>query len=151
MVTVHCKFRCKCPWDKKHGKIMKCVCEDDNKCNLKIYAVKMKMEETFQIKSLRLKHTCSFHHSSSKVSSEWLAEKYLDDWRLDPNWKLKKFVDRVYKDIGVHIGYYRAWFSRARAKLILYGDASDQYGKVHDYASAILEHNPGSTVVVKVE
>ncbi|XP_021726953.1 uncharacterized protein LOC110694102 [Chenopodium quinoa] len=104
-----------------------------------------------QVKGLRLNHTCGFYHSSTKVSSEYLVVKYLDDWRANPNWKLVRFVERVYKDLGVHIGYYKAWYARARAKLTLYGDSAEEYARIFDYGFAILKYNPGSSAIVVLE
>ncbi|XP_021866757.2 uncharacterized protein [Spinacia oleracea] len=150
-VSVYCRYRCSCPWDKKHAKLVKCVCDDPHKCRFKIHVKKLRMEETFQIKSLRLKHTCGVVHSSSKITSEWLAEKYLEEWRSEPYWRLVKFRERVYKETGLHIGYYKSWFARARAKLILYGDAADEYAAVYDYGYAILQYNPGSSAYVQCQ
>ncbi|XP_048502680.1 uncharacterized protein LOC125498502 [Beta vulgaris subsp. vulgaris] len=103
-----------------------------------------------QIKSLNLEHTCVHVDANSKVSSQWLAKKYINNFRDDQGERLKKFIHKVFNDTEITIGYHRAWFARARAKLSIYGDASDQYKRVYDYACAILKYNLGSSALVLV-
>ncbi|XP_021717466.1 uncharacterized protein LOC110685283 [Chenopodium quinoa] len=66
--------KCKCPWEKKHGKIV-CTCQFENKCHFKILLRQIRMEDTLQVRNLNLHHTCGFHHESSKVTSEFLADR----------------------------------------------------------------------------
>lgn len=55
-VTVYCVHRCGCEW--KANRIVKCTCTQKRKCRFKIHCTKVKGEETFQIKSLKLEHIC---------------------------------------------------------------------------------------------
>ena len=45
---------------------------------IKIYAVKLKKEETFQIKIYRSERTCGHQQENNKIIALYLAEKYLD-------------------------------------------------------------------------
>ncbi|XP_074278885.1 uncharacterized protein LOC141602566 [Silene latifolia] len=83
-----------------------------------------------------------------KVTSEFLAEKYIEFFRDNLDWKLKKFQSSVLRELGVHVSYMKCWLARARAKLIIYGNGSDQYAHVWDYAAAIIKHNRGSSAFV---
>ncbi|XP_074284509.1 uncharacterized protein LOC141609309 [Silene latifolia] len=147
-VTVYCKHRCACAWVKKRGKLPACKCESDVTCNSKVHGKKLKAESTFQVKSLRLKHTCSWTYFNSKVTSEFLAEKYVEDFRLEPHKKLQIFIQSVFKDIGVEIKYYKAYYAKEKAIKMIYGNDEEQYKRVWDYTETIKKHNPGSSMFV---
>ncbi|XP_074282837.1 uncharacterized protein LOC141607385 [Silene latifolia] len=150
IVRAYCKQKCKCPWDKVRSKI-RCVCQQFL-CPFTLYATTTTTtKEYMEIRTLNLTHTCSFKGVNSKVSSEYLAEKYLEDWRENPNWELSSFVRDVYRTLGVKISYHQAWLTRARARLIINGDGADEYGRVWEYAHALRKYNPGSTVIVLVD
>ena len=68
---------------------MNCVCGKDKKCHFKVHAKKLKDEETFQIRSYIPEHTCGHQHINNKVTALYLAEKYIEDWRENPNWDLR--------------------------------------------------------------
>ncbi|XP_021740410.1 uncharacterized protein LOC110706767 [Chenopodium quinoa] len=125
-------------------------CNARRKCRFKIHCRKLKGEATWQIKSLRLKHICGHQHKNSKITSQYLTERYLEDWRDDPTWKLA-FIKRARRECRVEIGYYLAWYARQRAFKMIFGDAYLEYEKVWDYAAVILKYNLGSTGVVKVD
>ncbi|XP_057535394.1 uncharacterized protein LOC130813576 [Amaranthus tricolor] len=124
-ITVYCYNRCDCV--KSKGRIVNCVCGNDKKCFFKVHAVKLKDEETLQIRSYFPEHTCAHQHQNNKVTALYLAKKYIQDWRENPNWELKAFKKRK----------------------MLVGDASEEYSRVWDYAEAIRRYNPGSTAIVK--
>uniref|UniRef100_A0A803LVZ2 Transposase MuDR plant domain-containing protein n=1 Tax=Chenopodium quinoa TaxID=63459 RepID=A0A803LVZ2_CHEQI len=93
-VTVFCAKRCSCPWKK--GRFLMCKCGDKKKCRFKIHSRKLKDEETWQIKKYRPDHICGHQYYNPKVTSQYLAaERYLEDWKDDPNWKLKHFIKRM--------------------------------------------------------
>ncbi|XP_021854885.2 uncharacterized protein [Spinacia oleracea] len=104
-----------------------------------------------QIRTMNLRHTCVRTTVRKCVKSDYLCERYLETWRSDPHWKLKKFMERVMLELGVKITYSTAWLARARAKLALYGSSAEQYGRVWEYAKAFLTHNPGSSCLVLVD
>ena len=92
-IMVYCFNRCSCV--KKKTKFVKCTCCSENKCNFKVCPVKIRDEETFQIRSLNVVHNYGHKHQNNKVTTLYFAEKYLDDWRENPNWDLKAFIKRV--------------------------------------------------------
>ncbi|XP_074301116.1 uncharacterized protein LOC141632468 [Silene latifolia] len=111
----------------------------------------MGKDGVWQIRSVDLNHKCVFRGVNNKVNSEYLAERYLEDWRLDSNMKISKWQKQIKRDLGVDVKYGTCWLARARAKLTIYGDCSEQYGRVWDYVNAIRELIEGSTAIVVVE
>ena len=109
------------------------------------------MEEAWQIKTVETEHVCGYQDANPKLTSEYLADRYLSYFRDNPGHRLRTFRVQVGLDIGVEIGYFKAWYARSRAKFILYGDGALQYGRVYDYATVVLTHNHGSTCVVSCD
>ncbi|KAH9612102.1 hypothetical protein KSS87_002582, partial [Heliosperma pusillum] len=150
-VCIYCRYRCKCPWLKGKARLGKCKCDKSvKKCRYRLNATKVPGEETFQIMGLRLNHKCGWNDINPKLSAEYLAERYLDNFRIDPEWKIDIFQKRVLLDIGVEIGYYKAYYAKQRALNMIFGVDSDEYKRVWDYAATIKKYIRGSSVYVKL-
>ncbi|XP_048504223.2 uncharacterized protein LOC125499449 [Beta vulgaris subsp. vulgaris] len=148
-ISVYCAKRCGCPWS--HARISSCTCKQKRKCRFKIHCRKVKGEETFQIKSARFDHICGHQHVNPKCTSQYLAERYLEDFRDDPTMKIEPFMKRARREVQCEIGYYKAYYAKVRALRMIFGDASTEYKRVWDYALAIRTYYIGSTAVVKVD
>ncbi|XP_057538181.1 uncharacterized protein LOC130815712 [Amaranthus tricolor] len=81
-ISVYCYNRCDCM--KSKGRIVNCVCGKEKKCYFKVHAMKLKDEETIQIRN---------------------------DWRENPTWELKAFKKRVNRELGCEVNeeYSRVW------------------------------------------
>ena len=88
---------------------------------------------------------------NANMSAEYIAEKYVEEWRSNPSLKIKSFRDKVLSNLGIKIGYYMAWLAKARAKFMIYRSASEAYAKVWDHGKAVLKYSPGSVVNVVVD
>ena len=111
--------------------------------------MKLKDEETLQIRSYFSKHTCGHQHQNNKVTALYLIEKYIEDWRENPTWELKAFEKRVNRELGCEVKYSKCYMAKRIAMKMIFGDASEEYSRVWDYAEAIRRFNPGSTAIVK--
>ncbi|XP_074296575.1 uncharacterized protein LOC141626881 [Silene latifolia] len=149
-LTTLCRHKCECEWNSKISKFGECICKAKRKCKFKVYATKLDEDGTFQVKSLNLEHVCGYRNQNRMLSSEFLANKYLEVWRQDPQWKLEALKTRVLMDLGVDVGYHKCWLARARAKLIIFGNGNDQYARIWDYAEALKKYNPGSSAFVMI-
>lgn len=130
----------------------KCTCDEGYmKCKFKVHAKRLRNQQTWQIKSLILQHRCMRSKINSMVTAEYLSERYLEDWRSQPGMKISDFQEKVLKDIGIQISYTLAWLARGRAKLTIYGSASEQYARVWDYGKAVWKYNPDSRCIVLVD
>ncbi|XP_074310288.1 uncharacterized protein LOC141646207 [Silene latifolia] len=150
-ITTYCRNKCECEWNNKTSKFGECVCKAKRKCSYTIYAIPMGNDGVWQIRKLDLKHHCVWRGVNRKVNAEFLAEKYLEDWRLNLFWKLSIWQKQIKRDLGVDVKYGLCWLARARAKLIIYGDCADQYKRVWDYVAVVIKHIQGSTAIVVVD
>ncbi|XP_021747335.1 uncharacterized protein LOC110713178 [Chenopodium quinoa] len=88
---------------------------------------------------------------NKKVTAESLADRYLEEFRSNPTWKIRQIQERALTDLGIKVSYFKAWLARCRAKLIIFCSSAEQYAKVWDYAKALVVHNPGTGCVVVVD
>ncbi|XP_074298337.1 uncharacterized protein LOC141629194 [Silene latifolia] len=151
-VSAYCKHRCNCKWLKRKAKLdsKNCKCEISKKCTFKVHAKKCTEEETFQIRSLRLTHRCGWRDTNCMCTSSYLAEKYLDYWKLDSSVTVATFQKKVLSDLRVDIGYFKAYYAKEKALKMIYGKADEQYKFVWDYAETLLKHDQGSSVFVQL-
>ncbi|KAK1589138.1 hypothetical protein Q3G72_030870 [Acer saccharum] len=64
---------------------VKAVCKSQA-CNWFVYASWLNDHKTFQIKTLCTEHTCAMSFKNKFVNSRLIAEKYVDQWRANPDW-----------------------------------------------------------------
>uniref|UniRef100_A0A2N9FC16 MULE transposase domain-containing protein n=1 Tax=Fagus sylvatica TaxID=28930 RepID=A0A2N9FC16_FAGSY len=131
------------------GMLVVVVCKK-KRCKYKVYASNVKGEKSFQIKQMYLKHSCARSYKNTQVTSQWLANKYLETIRVNPKWLLKAFKYQVMNDFKVDVTKYKVYRAKRKAFEIIHGDYEESYGRLWDYAATLQKTNKGSCVVVKV-
>ncbi|XP_021737519.1 uncharacterized protein LOC110704038 [Chenopodium quinoa] len=150
-ITIQCRKRCQCKWNAKKCSLPTCTCVGGRRCHFRVVVRRSVNQDFWQIKRLNLKHNCLRVRSNHNLTAEYLAEKYIEDFRSDPGLKIKAFRRKVLGDLRIEITYSKAWMARARAKLMIYGSASEQYARVWDYGKVVIKHSPRSGCVVVVD
>ena len=74
----------------------------------------MKDGSTVQIESGNLKHECAKDHNNRYVNADWIARTYLEQFRVDPAWKISGIIQAVKTNQEVNISRLKAY----RAKCI---------------------------------
>uniref|UniRef100_A0A2N9EIL4 Transposase MuDR plant domain-containing protein n=1 Tax=Fagus sylvatica TaxID=28930 RepID=A0A2N9EIL4_FAGSY len=136
-------------WSKNDPNRVVVVCKK-KRCKYKVYASNVKGEKSFQIKQMYLKHSCARSYKNTQVTSQWLANKYLETIRVNPEWLLKAFKYQVMNDFKVDVTKYKVYRAKRKAFEIIHGDYKESYGRLWDYAATLQKTNVGSCVVVKV-
>lgn len=67
-----------------------------------------------------------------------MAKIYLEDWRADNEWSLDAFKKRVMMDTWIEVGYYKAYYAKKKALMMIHGNAAKQYSLVWDYAATLM-------------
>jgi hypothetical protein len=67
----------------------------DPGCRYRVYDRKCEDQESFEIRSIQDKHTCTRQHRNSAVKSTWIAGKLVDKFRAQPNMPLKTILGEV--------------------------------------------------------
>ncbi|XP_021754555.1 uncharacterized protein LOC110719884 [Chenopodium quinoa] len=150
-ITVQCRYRCGCEFNSYTCRMPACTCVGGVKCQFKVFASKLVKQQTWQIKTLNLDHSCFRVKKNKMLTAEYIAERYLEEFRSNPGWRIKEIRARILNDLGVDVSYYKAWLARCRAKLLIFGSAREQYARVWDYGKAVMKYNPGSGCNVVVD
>lgn len=97
-------------------------------------------------------HTCVRQQKGLPlIHSGFLAKKYVNDFRMNPEWPIPAFHKRVIQDL--HIDFKAHVLRRAKRKCLkmIYGDDGEQYAKLFDYRTELLKRNPHSTVEMEFQ
>uniref|UniRef100_A0A2N9FZE3 SWIM-type domain-containing protein n=1 Tax=Fagus sylvatica TaxID=28930 RepID=A0A2N9FZE3_FAGSY len=119
-------------------------------CPWKLFAGRGDDGESFQINSFESVHTCSRAFHSRAVSSRWVAKKYVDHFRINPDMELDELIGKVMKDHEVELSRSKAYRAKQYAKVLIEGSYLEQYRRVRDYCEELMRTNPGTTAKVDV-
>jgi hypothetical protein len=64
------------------------VCRDPS-CDYRVYGRQMSDEQSFEVRSLRPKHSCTRVYKSSIVNSRWISDKLFDKFKIQPDMPLE--------------------------------------------------------------
>uniref|UniRef100_A0A2N9IXY2 SWIM-type domain-containing protein n=1 Tax=Fagus sylvatica TaxID=28930 RepID=A0A2N9IXY2_FAGSY len=96
-------------------------------CPWKLFAGRGDDGESFQINSFESVHTCSRAFHSRAVSSRWVAKKYIDHFRINPDMELDELIGKVMKDHEVELSRSKAYRAKQYAKVLIEGSYLEQY------------------------
>ncbi|KAL3525770.1 hypothetical protein ACH5RR_014142 [Cinchona calisaya] len=116
-----------------------------------VSAAKMKGTTNFQIKSMMIRHSCARTIYYGLASLLFLCEKYKEDIRMIPNWKVSDFQTKVHNDLNVSITRNQAYLTKKKAEELIKGDYTEQYKSLHDYVAELLRSNLGSNVFLTTQ
>jgi hypothetical protein len=105
----------------------------------------------FRIKKFNDKHTCSGTFVEHGFSPNFLAEKYVENFRVDQNMNMKNFLRVVQKDWNMTPGRSKLQRARRLALKMIYGDEEAQYNMMWYYANEIRRSNPGSSFFLSLD
>ncbi|KAG8374557.1 hypothetical protein BUALT_Bualt10G0007800 [Buddleja alternifolia] len=120
-------------------------------CDWRINVLKVKGENTFQVREYQPKHKCARTYHVKNANSRWISGKYEGLFRTDPKRSMKGFRKDVVKEIRCKVSRYQAYRAKQKALRNIEGKAEDQYKLLWDYAQELRISNPGSTVILVME
>jgi len=72
-------------------------------CDWYFHSSWMQQQQTFQCKVLKEEHSCATTAKNPLITSSWLAKRYLEKWRENPEWSISTFRNHVGDDFGSRI------------------------------------------------
>ncbi|XP_059461824.1 uncharacterized protein LOC132190802 [Corylus avellana] len=93
----------------------------DPGCRYRVYGRKCNDQESFEIRSIQDKHTCTRQHRNSTVKSGWIADKLIDKFRVPPNMPLKAILGEVKDKWGVDVNNCQLYRARRIVREMLQG------------------------------
>nr|XP_028959440.1 uncharacterized protein LOC108169768 [Malus domestica] len=133
---------------------VKMVCNGESEegpCPWKVYASRVKRGPTFRIKTFIECHTCGREEKAKFATSSWLAERFDEDLRRNPNMSVPYFMEMVRKHYNIDVTKDQVYKAKSFAATKIQGSIEEQYGKLWDYCHEVKVQNPGSTVLVKTK
>ena len=94
-------------------------------------------------------YICGKDHKNIKISSRWLANKYLSFFRDDHTWTTNALKGAVFRDHEVDVTLDQCYKAKKMAFKMIHGVEEKQYERLWDYATAIRKWNVGSTVKIQ--
>lgn len=115
-------------------------------CEWYFHSSWMQVDKTFQCKALISTHSCARTFKNPLMTSSWLAKKYLEKLRDNPDWSITDFRNKVSDDYVVRVSRSQAYNAKKKALEIVNGKHTKQFKKIWDYTHALLRSNEGSTI-----
>jgi hypothetical protein len=100
------------------------VCRDLN-CHYRVYARHMVDEESFQIRFMQPKHVCDRKYKNSIVNANWIADKLIEKFKVQPNMPLDVILDEVKDRWKVDVNTSCMYRARRKAGKKFMGDWRD--------------------------
>ena len=73
-------------FEKNDKDKIKVSCKSEE-CKWMVYASWLNTDhKTFKVKTLHAEHKCAMTFRNKALSTYWLAKKYLNQWRANPEW-----------------------------------------------------------------
>ncbi|KAL6562868.1 hypothetical protein OROHE_005455 [Orobanche hederae] len=118
-------------------------------CDWLVYGSRGKGDDTFIIKTIYDKHTCPRLNKVVHANSRFLAEKYMEELKINPKWPVNAMMLRLEKENKV--SFNKSQLYRCKKKVANLGndDGGEQYSTLWRYAEEILHTNPGTTLRIK--
>jgi hypothetical protein len=133
------------PKDEKNK--VKAICSWKG-CNWVIYGSQTTSSEWFKVVTFVDDHCCPPRRDNKLVTSRVIANKYKDQIRDNPTWKVDLIRQAVLSEFLCDVSLAKC----KRAKALVLQEALDstkgEYSRVYDYQAELLRSNPGSTIVV---
>ncbi|KAL0375011.1 UNVERIFIED_CONTAM: hypothetical protein Sradi_3416800 [Sesamum radiatum] len=118
-------------------------------CPWYIFASQIHGEDTMQVKTLKSVHECTRVERVSAANSKWLANKYKDKIRTDPNWPVDSMMSVMQKECKLMFSKFQMYRAKGKVAKMAAGSEDQQYGMLWRYAAEIVRSNPNTTVKIK--
>nr|GEW52986.1 hypothetical protein [Tanacetum cinerariifolium] len=121
-------------------------------CPFRLWASWMRIEKSFQIKTLYPDHKCCRNYNlRSLVTYRWIAEHYTREI-IDNLWVFYNYMQNFIRSkfmINVSLGLCKR--AKQAALFDHEGGLIDHYSKIWQYRQVVLDSNPGSTCHINLE
>lgn len=149
--AINNKFRFRTSKSAPGGMVLNCI---STTCKWRVYAVRLKNSDIFEIRTVELVHTCSVDDRSGyqrqathAVIGEMMRARYAGPGGGPrPN----EIIQVMRGDHDVHISYWKAW--RAREVALDYAKgAGASYNLLPDYLNKLVSANPGTIAEIHTD
>lgn len=102
------------------------------------------------IKIIGPDHSCGNQRDNKTIDSGFLAKKYVEEFKINPNWGVKEFQAHVMRSHNCTISRNQAYMAKRKALDLITGTKEEQFEMLWDYC-AELRSNSGTTCILKLD
>ena len=110
-------------------------------CPWRIYASWNQTKETFVVKALTDHHTCNRVTDTSHVTYKWIANHFLERFRMTPDWKAVDMMREIHEVHGVNVSRQTCNRAKAEARKMIEGSLNDHYHWLPTYVAELKARN----------
>ncbi|KAL0402629.1 UNVERIFIED_CONTAM: hypothetical protein Slati_4292800 [Sesamum latifolium] len=138
-------------WDLKfqHNETKKITATCKHGCAWRIHASQVMKTTTFQIKSIKEKHTCAHRIENKQANYKYLGKRIENIIRDNPSEGLISLKNKIRRDVQVDCSLHKVYRAKRYALQLIKGNIKLQYERLYDYCSIVCKYNPESTLVLK--
>ncbi|KAI8554265.1 hypothetical protein RHMOL_Rhmol05G0084700 [Rhododendron molle] len=145
----HIREGCEYTYLKNEATRVTVICKE--KCGFRLHASLMHGEKSFQIKKINADHCCTTKYMNKYATAKWIADKYIDNLIDEPNKKVKTLKNDVRREWMLDVSRKKIYRVKKVALDKIRGKHEEQYLRIRDYCQILINKNPGSTALLKVE
>ncbi|XP_057791885.1 uncharacterized protein LOC131008832 [Salvia miltiorrhiza] len=121
-------------------------------CNWRVYGSVVSRDNQFYIKTLLGRHSCTKHMENPLLSSKWIAERYINVFRIRPDLKIEDLKNDIWDRFTTKVGKDRLYKARSIAKQLVRGSVEEHYNMLGRYLAELRRVDPdGSFVLLQGE
>ena len=85
------------------------------------------------------------------VNSRLIAEKYVDQWKANPDWNFAGMSAQLRIDTNTDASKWQFYRARKAARKMIDDGVKDQYCKLREYATEVMRMNPDTSIILKCD
>lgn len=107
-----------------------------------VYCASIQGKETWQLRTIVDKHTCSRDYNVRFLTSKWLCKNIHSNVRENPNLKLNDIMEKTREKWNVGINKTLSYRSKTLVVDIVDDSFREQYTRIHEYGHELLSVTP---------
>lgn len=123
------------------------VCAEEG-CPWNIYASINSSSKNMVVRTFVGKHTCSWNGKVRLLTSRKIADKFLDEFRRNPDLKAGEIGNRLRANDRLLVSRDKCRETRRICLKTIADEYQEQFTRMYDYVGALKESNPDSTIIL---
>ncbi|KAG8375322.1 hypothetical protein BUALT_Bualt10G0088200 [Buddleja alternifolia] len=146
-------------WAVRNGWDLKFIANEKKKitvvckhgCFWRIHASHRQGSTTYQVKTLRGVHTCSYKPENAQANYKYIGKRIENMVRDNPNEGLESLKKKFKRDVGIECSLHKVFRAKKYALELVRGEVAKEYERLYDYCETIVKTNRRSTMILKVD
>ncbi|KAH0775171.1 hypothetical protein KY290_012308 [Solanum tuberosum] len=107
--------------------------------------IRFKKNESTRSRATCPDHSCGNQRDNKTIDSGFLAKKYVEEFKINPNWGVKEFQAHVMRSHNCTISRNQAYMAKRKALDLITGTKEEQFEMLWDYCAELRRSNSGTT------